>query len=368
MVLLRSLTLSHFRSHKAFALEMDGRPVAFFGPNGAGKTNILEAISLLSPGRGLRRAATDDLSRQPEAIGWRIRARIEAEEPHEILTGGGPGQRRILEIDGKSAPQSALGALLPMLWLTPAMDRLWTEGKAERRRFIDRATLSFQPDHGENSLAYEHAMRERNRLLTEGRRDPSWLKALEERMAKAGAAIARARVETVQRLIAAQEGAETAFPRAGLKLDGPLEERLAAAADPRAVEAQHEAEFAEHLARNRHADAAAGRALTGPHRSDLIALHEAKGVEARLASTGEQKALLISIILANARALAAERGAPPVLLLDEVAAHLDADRRAALYDEITALQAPSFMTGTGAELFEALGERGQMVEIRGEAA
>ncbi|WP_340108365.1 DNA replication/repair protein RecF [Pikeienuella sp. HZG-20] len=369
MATLRSLVLSHFRSHETFALEMDGRPVAFFGPNGAGKTNILEAISLLSPGRGLRRAPADDLARRPDAVGWRIRALIETRAgAHEIVTGAAPGQRRTLEIDGKTAPQSALGALLPMLWLTPAMDRLWIEGRAERRRFLDRATLSFEPEHGERAIAYERAMRERSRLLAEGARDPSWLRALEARMAKAGVGIARARAETLARLIAAQEGAETTFPRAGLRIEGALEERFAAAAEPRAQEAEAEAAFAEALAAGRHADAAAGRALKGPHRSDLIATHEAKGVEARLASTGEQKALLISIVLANARALAAESGAPPALLLDEIAAHLDANRRAALYDEIIALGAPTFLTGAERELFVAAGARMALVPVQGGGA
>lgn len=365
MAVLRALKLSHFRSHETFALEADARPVALFGPNGAGKTNILEAISLLSPGRGLRRAGADELARRPDPIGWRIRAALETPDgPAEIVTGALPGKRRTVEIDGKTAPQTALGALLPMLWLTPAMDRLWTEGPGERRRFLDRATLGFEPGHGERALAYEHAMRERNRLMAEGRRDPAWLDALEARMAKAGAGLARARAETVARLIAAQDGAETAFPRALLRIEG-IEARFAAEPDPRAAEEAVEAELAAALLAGRGADSAAGRALTGPHRSDLIATHEAKGVEARLASTGEQKALLISIILADARALAAETGAPPTLLLDEIAAHLDETRRAALYDEIVALAAPAFMTGTGPELFDALGARGQMVGVGG---
>ncbi|QIE54142.1 DNA replication/repair protein RecF [Pikeienuella piscinae] len=364
MAALRSISLSHFRSHAAFALEVDDRPVALYGPNGAGKTNILEAISMLSPGRGLRRAAADELARRPDPIGWKVRARVETPSgAHEVATGALPGQRRSVEIDGKTAPQAALGALLPMLWLTPAMDRLWTEGPSERRRFLDRATLSFEPGHGERTLAYEHAMRERNRLFAEGRRDPAWIDALEARMAKAGAGIARARVETVARLIAAQDDAASAFPRAGLRIEGATEARVAAADDPRAAEDEAETALRMALAAGRAADASAGRALQGPHRSDLIATHDGKGVEARLASTGEQKALLISIILADARALAAERGASPVLLLDEIAAHLDADRRAALFDEIVALGAPAFMTGTGAELFEALGARGQIIHV-----
>lgn len=358
MAVLRALTLSHFRSHKAFALEPDGRPVAFFGPNGAGKTNILEAISLLSPGRGLRGAAPDDLSRQPEALGWRIKARIDAADgAHEVITGAEGGGRRTVVIDEKAAPQVALGALIPMLWLTPAMDRLWMESPSGRRRFLDRLTLAFEPGHGAEVLAYEHAMRERNRLFAEGRADPAWLTALEGRMAKAGAAMARARAVTVERLMAAQEGAGGAFPRAILRIEGFAEPEFTSGG------AEAEAALAEAFAKSRRADAAAGRALAGPHRSDLAGVHAEKNVEARLASTGEQKALLIAIILAHARALSEDQGAPPVLLLDEVAAHLDEGRRAALYDEILHLAAPAFMTGTGPELFAPLGERGMMVEI-----
>ncbi|MEX2520914.1 MAG: DNA replication/repair protein RecF [Paracoccaceae bacterium] len=365
--MLRAIRLSHFRSHRSLSLEGDGRPVALCGPNGAGKTNILEAISMLSPGRGLRRAAAENLIRRPEAIGWKITALIETGgDAHEIVTAvTAPGERRTVEIDGKSAPQSALGALAPMLWLTPAMDRLWAEGPGERRRFLDRITLNFDPGHGERTLAYERAMRERNRLLVDRAPDPGWLTALEAQMAAAGAAIARARAEAVARLSAVQHGAEGVFPRAILSLEGVAEagflQALSAGTPPDELAA--EVALAEALARGRRADAAAGRTLAGPHRSDLVAVHEAKGVEAKLASTGEQKALLIALILATTRALAAERGAPPLLLLDEIAAHLDDTRRAALYDEIVAIGADVWMTGTGPELFDALGPRGRLVTL-----
>ena len=366
---LASLTLSHFRSHKRWSLSADGRPVALFGLNGAGKTNILEAISMLSPGRGLRRAQADELIRRPEVIGWKVSALIDTPDgPREVETSvQGPGQRREVRVDEKAATQAGLGEISPMIWLTPSMDRLFTEGAAERRRFLDRAALSFDPKHGEQSLTYEKAMRERNRLLKDGPADPAWLTALEAQMATAGTALALNRAQTAARLSAAQDEAETTFPRADIALEGEAEQRFAeiieAGGDPVDEQASAEAALIETFASGRFRDGQAGRTLSGPHRSDLTAIYAAKGVGAKLCSTGEQKALLISLVLANARALADVSGAPPIILLDEVAAHLDQDRRAALYDEITSLGAQAWMTGTGAELFEALGDRGQMVEV-----
>lgn len=348
--MLQDLLLSHFRSHRRTGLAFDGRPVAIFGPNGAGKTNILEAISLLSPGRGLRRAGADELARRPEALGWKIAATIDS---HEVETLAEPGAARAVVIDGKPATQVALGRLVRVLWLVPAMDRLWIEGAEGRRRFLDRMVLSFVPAHAEAALAYEKAMRERNRLLKDEVRDPGWYGALEAQMAEAGAALWSNRRLALARLAAAQAGSETAFPAATLSLFDPE-----GATPPETVEALTDA-----FAAGRTRDMAAGRTLTGPHRADLGAIYAAKGVPADQCSTGEQKALLISLILANARALKADLGAAPILLLDEVAAHLDATRRAALYDEITALGAQAFMTGTGAELFEPLGPRAQWLEI-----
>ena len=347
---ITSLTLSHFRSHLATQIDADARPVAMFGPNGAGKTNVLEAISLLSPGRGLRGAIVADMARRPEKIGWKVAAQLETPARHREIDlrceAGGP--RRIV-IDGKAAPQADLGRVLRVLWLVPAMDRLWIEGAEGRRRFLDRMTLGFVPGHAEASLGYERAMRERNRLLRDGVDNPRWFAALEARMAETGAAIAANRRRALARVASAQEGAETAFPTAELTLEveGPeAEEELAAA-----------------LSEGRPRDIAAGRALVGPHRADLSALYVTKGTPARECSTGEQKALLVSLILANARALSAELGMAPIILLDEVAAHLDADRRAALYDEVTALGSQAWMTGTGRELFEPLGERARFMEV-----
>lgn len=344
-----TLGLSHFRSHRAARLVFDGRPVAIFGPNGAGKTNVLEAVSLLSPGRGLRRAVAEEMARRPEALGWKVTAGLRGiGGAHEVETWAEGAETRALRIDGKVAAQAALGRVLRVLWLVPAMDRLWTEGAEGRRRFLDRIALSFAPDHAEAALAYEKAMRERNRLLKEQVADPHWYGALEARMAEAAALLEANRAAALARIAVAQAGAETAFPRADLAILHPED-----APDDLAVA----------LAEGRRRDMAAGRTLTGPHRADLGAVFAAKGMPAAQCSTGEQKALLISLILANARALAADLGAAPVLLLDEVAAHLDPGRRAALYDEICAMGAQALMTGTEAGLFDSLGARGQRFAV-----
>ncbi len=346
------LQLSHFRSHRRAEVVTDGRPIAIFGPNGAGKTNLLEAISLLSPGRGLRRAGVDDLVRRPEGLGWKVFADVTAgRQAFEIVTGAEAGQSRTVQVDGKTTTQTALASILRVLWLVPAMDRLWIEGAEGRRRFLDRATLSFVPAHAEASLRYDKAMRERNRLLKDMVRDAHWYAALEGRMSEAGAEIQANRQLTLAALTVAQSDAATAFPTATLSL-------IEGGDDVQGADALREA-FAVGRAR----DLAAGRTLIGPHRTDLEAVFADKGVAARDCSTGEQKALLISLILANARALMADTGQPPVLLLDEVAAHLDTARRSALYDEICALGAQAWMTGTEAQLFDALGDRAQYLTV-----
>lgn len=339
---LTSLSLSHFRSHLLSRMEMDGRPVALWGRNGAGKTNILEAASLFSPGRGMRRAGAAEMARRPEALGWKLTGHLEG---HEVETWSEGGAARLVRVDGKLAPQAALGRMGAVLWLVPSMDRLWTEGAEGRRRFLDRAVLSFDPGHGEAVLSYDKAMRERNRLLKDQVRDGRWYEALEAQMAEAGQRIHAARLAAIAALEAAQRAAQTVFPAATLRLvqsEGEMPDDLASA-----------------LAAGRGRDMAAGRSLIGPHRSDLEAHWAVKGIAARDCSTGEQKALLVSLILANARALPR----PPLLLLDEVAAHLDATRRDALYDEICALGAQAWMTGTGPELFADLGTRAQHFEL-----
>ncbi len=347
---IETLALAHFRSHRATRLTFDGRPLAITGPNGAGKTNILEAVSLLSPGRGLRRAAAEDLARKPEGLGWKITARVRGlSAAHDLETWAEPGEARQVRIDGKAATQASLGRILRVLWLVPAMDRLWIEAAEGRRRFLDRMTLSFFPEHAEHSLTYEKAMRDRNRLIKDQVTDAHWYAALEAQMAEAGEAITAHRRAAIARIAAAADPS-SAFPSAALTLTGPD-----GSDEPQ--------DLALALAEGRRRDIAAGRTLVGPHRADLLARYTAKDIPADQCSTGEQKALLISLILANARALAQDLGRAPILLLDEVAAHLDEGRRAALYDEISALGAQALMTGTEADLFAALGSRGQTCSV-----
>ncbi len=348
------LMLSHFRSHKVARIAVDQRPVAIFGNNGAGKTNILEAVSLLSPGRGLRGASAEAMTRRPEALGWKITSVIESlGHAHELEIWSEGGAARQTKIDGKKTAQTSLGQIARVLWLVPSMDRLWIEGAEGRRRFLDRMTLSFEPKHAQLSLDYEKAMRERNRLLKEQIKDPSWYGALERQMAETGAIIQKNRCAALSALEAAQQDAQTAFPAADLRLthaEGALPD------EPD--------DLRDILETGRFRDLAAGRTLVGPHRVDLEGTYAAKGVAAKDCSTGEQKALLVSLILANARALARGFGAPPLLLLDEVAAHLDQNRRAALYDEICALGAQAWMTGTESGLFDDLGDRAQYLTVQ----
>jgi DNA replication and repair protein RecF len=276
----------------------------------------------------------------------------------EIEAGIGPRTRILILNDlhnptGAACSTEELEGLAEIAWLVPAMDRLWTEAAEGRRRFLDRMTMSFEPAHGDAVLAYEKAMRERNRLLKEEVRDPGWYAALEGRMAEAGARIVAHRAEALSRVATAQEGAATAFPAADLALAG----------SDGAEQPETEDALADAFAAGRPRDLAAGRTLVGPHRADLIARYSAKGVPAAQCSTGEQKALLLSLVLANARALAQDFGAPPLLLLDEVAAHLDAGRRAALYDEVCALGTQAWLTGTGRELFAGLEGRAQFLSV-----
>ncbi len=351
--MLTALTLSHFRSHKRAALALDGRPVAIYGPNGAGKTNLLEAVSLFSPGRGLRGAAAADMARRPERLGWKLTGVLaSAGQAHEVAITSDKGAARGVQIDSKSASQVALARIARVVWLIPSMDRLWIEAAEGRRRFLDRMALSFAPPHAEAALAYEKAMRERNRMLKDNIRDAGWYGAVEAQMARAGHALHLGRLDALAQLRAAQAASETGFPAATLELIQSEGEMPASADDLR-----------DALAESRFRDLAAGRTLVGPHRSDLYGVFAAKGVPAKDCSTGEQKALLISLILANARALRDQIGAPPIVLLDEVAAHLDAGRRATLYHEICALGAQAWMTGTGPELFAEFESRAMRVEV-----
>jgi DNA replication and repair protein RecF len=361
----RRLSLTDFRSYERLDLDLDGRPVTFSGPNGAGKTNLLEAISLLGPGRGLRNARLDELPRIAGEGGWAVSARLDNDGDERALgvgSGGGEVDRRICRIDGSSASgPSAFADCLRLIWLTPAHDRLFVEGAGERRRFLDRMAMALDPAIARASTDYETAMRQRQRLLDEKSRNDAWLTALETQMAENGVALAAARRDMAGALAAAAvEDAVAAFPAADIALEGEIEAALAYT-----PAAEVEEDFAGRLKSARRIDADAGRALYGPHRSDLLITHRAKGRAARLCSTGEQKALLIGLVLANARALSRKPGgAPLVLLLDEIAAHLDEDRRAALFDIIADLGFQCFMTGTDAALFEAWGERAQGFDIR----
>jgi DNA replication and repair protein RecF len=355
------LRLTNFRSYAAGALSLSGAPVVLAGPNGAGKTNILDAISLLSPGRGLRGAKLGEHIRKgpcgqvmgvPDEALWAVAATVtRGNTDYEIGTGLslGPngGEKRHVRLNGVEAKGSAdLGDIVQLIWLTPAMDRLFTESAGGRRRFLDRLVLGFDSAYARVAPRYETAMRERARLLKYGPRDPTWLNGLENEMAEAGIAIAVARAVTVERLNRALAERSGEFPAASLALSDELH---LGSAD----------ELREGFARSRIRDAEAGRTLSGPHTTDLLARHTSKRAEARDCSTGEQKALLISIMLADARELSRARsGLAPLLLLDEIAAHLDARRRIALFEEIHALSAQAWMTGTDLSLFEGLNSQG----------
>lgn len=336
--MLTRLSLTDFRNHADAVLHAAPGFVLLSGPNGAGKTNILEAVSLLAPGRGLRRAALSDMARQAGPGGFAIAARLE--DSTEIGTGtlATAPERRQVRINGAASSVNALSERLSVLWLTPAMDRLFSDSASGRRRFLDRLVLALEPAHAHHAARYEAAMRARNKLLAEpDGADPQWLSALEAGMAEHGAAVSDARHRTVEALAATIAQADDgSFPRAGLALTGWAGADLAAT-----------------LRANRGRDAAAGRSTEGPHRQDLDVSYAAKKQPAALGSTGEQKALLIGIILAHADLVTEQRGAPPVLLLDEVAAHLDPARRAALYDRLAG-RGQVWMTGTEAGLFDGI--------------
>jgi len=363
---IQKLKLTGFRNYAKLSLDLDQRHVVLVGDNGAGKTNLMEAVSLLTPGRGMRRAPYGDLTRAgtEAASGFSIFASLEGMTgPVDIGTGvdgGEEGGSRRVRINGTPARTTdELLDHLRLLWLTPAMDGLFTGSAGDRRRFLDRLVLSVDPAHGGRALNYERAMRSRNRLLSEGRTDPAWLDGLEAQMTELGVAMAMARNEVVSLLSGLIESntSHSVFPAATVRLEGFLEgEALVSASDM-------EAAFATLLETGRRRDTAAGRTLSGPHRSDLIVHHRAKGMPAALSSTGEQKALLIGIVLGHAQLVRAMTGHAPILLLDEIAAHLDEGRRAALFDLIEALECQAFMTGTDAQMFASLGARGQIFTV-----
>ena len=367
---LTRLSLTDFRSYERADIPLDGRTVVLTGSNGAGKTNILEAVSLLSPGRGLRNAALPEIGRRApdEAAGraWAVSALLEVGgEPVRLGVGvetpGSP--RRAVRLEGETVAPARLTDLVRPAWLTPAQDRLFLEAAGERRRFLDRLVFAAEPRHAAHAQAYEKALRERLRLLTDGPADSVWLDALEGRLAQSGARLAEARARTLAALQSEIDGrGDRPFPQARLAPLGDWERR---AADGETGEAL-EAALAAALAAARGRDAAAGRSLTGPHRGDLSVVHAERGRPAAECSTGEQKALVLNLVLAQAARLSRAESAPaPVLLLDEVAAHLDRRRRAALFDEIEALGLQAFLTGTDDPLFEELAGRALRLRVEG---
>jgi DNA replication and repair protein RecF len=354
---VRRLSLTDFRGYSRLDLSLEGRFIVLTGANGAGKTNLLEALSFLAPGRGLRRAALPEVQRLgSDNKGWAVAASLDtASGPVDLGTGVRNSDRRLVRLNGEPLKsQSELSQILGIAWLTPAMDRLFQDGSSGRRRFLDRMVQGFDPGHAARLTAYDHAMRERLRLLKERRADPAWLGGLERAMADHGLAAAHARHQMTIRLQQAVEAGIGPFPAADLSLDRESEQMLTTLPPDEAAEYLRQT-----FARRRRIDADAGATTFGPHRIDLLVRHRSKQMPATACSTGEQKALLIALILANARLLREASGMPPLLLLDEVAAHLDEPRRAALYDELTALGGQVWLTGTDRALFAALGPRGQ---------
>ncbi|TBW40470.1 DNA replication/repair protein RecF [Siculibacillus lacustris] len=367
-VAVTTLRLGDFRNHAALALDGDARHVVLAGDNGTGKTNVLEALSLLTPGRGLRRARLDEMARRGGPGAWTIFAEIDGPDGRVRLGTGSDGvgddeaRARRVRIDGEPARSAdEFLAFLRVSWLTPAMDGLFTGPAGDRRRFLDRLVLALDPGHGSRVAAFEKAMRGRNRLLEDDRLDHDWLSAIETQMAELGIAVASARVETVAclaRLIAASR-LDSPFPHADLALEGEIEAAVAGGGPAAEAEDLYRARLTE----GRRRDKAAGRTLDGPHRADLVVHHGPKAMPAALSSTGEQKALLLGLVLAHARLVGETCGRAPLLLLDEVAAHLDPRRRGELFDAVEAIGSQCWMTGTDAEAFAALGDRAVVWDV-----
>lgn len=356
------IRLTAFRNYTAAALDLDARHVVLTGPNGSGKTNLLEAISVLSPGRGLRGASFETLQAQGSDIGWAVAATVETDDgPADIGTGAAPDGGRRVRLNGANARSiEAMSDYLRVLWLTPAMDGLFSGPAGDRRRFLDRLVTTLIPSHAAAVGDYEKAMRQRNRLL-ESQGDPAWLSAIEAQLAELGASIHLARSDSLAHLqgLIEQSLDDESFPAAHLALT-PLFDDGAEPTSSAALEAALMARWQG----ARMVDRAAGRTTSGPHRVDLQVTYAQKAMPAALGSTGEQKALLIGLILAHARLVRLRTAITPFLLLDEIAAHLDPDRRRALFSALDGLGTQCFLTGTDRVLFEALGERAQMVTVR----
>ena len=368
---LTRLTLSDFRSYRSARLVMDRRPLVLTGPNGAGKTNLLEAVSYLSPGRGLRGARLADVAHvagpnEAPAEAWSVAATLSSDGGETALGSGwrapaepGEGERRLVRIDGTTASgPAALAQHVAMVWLTPSMDRLFSGSPAERRRFLDRLVFAIDASHAARVQRYDRARRHRARLLRTGTRDDAWLGALERNMAENAAAIGAARLDLAMRLEQFLPDRKETFPRIALRADG-LVERWLASAPALAVEER----FRKHLADTRLAEAEGGT-VDGPQRSDLIVTDRDRGMAAEQCSTGEQKAMLIALITAHARLVERQRRCAPVLLLDEIAAHLDESRRRALFEIILDVGAQAWLTGTEPSVFRPLGAHAQFFAVR----
>lgn len=370
MAYIKTLQLTHYRNYAGADLDdLPCGPVVLCGMNGAGKTNILEAVSFLSPGRGLRTAKISELQNRETSLTagpWSISASIETQYgPVRIGTGrDGADDKRVVRINGESARggQSAMTEYCSVLWLTPQMDRLFQDASSARRKFLDRMVFAFDPGHSGRMTRYENAMRQRSKLLQIGNADPAWLDALEATMAETGIAIAAARQDFARRLQQAVDRTpadiQIHFPRAHITLRGTVEELV------RRVPALEVEDMLRYqLRESRAQDSISGGAATGPHKGDMYVVYDEKSMPADQCSTGEQKALLIGIVLAHARMIAAERGAAPILLLDEVAAHLDSDRRGLLYRILLDLGAQVWMTGTDMALFSPLGTAARYLDV-----
>ena len=365
---IHRLSLTHFRNYRAASLSVRGDVVVLVGPNGAGKTNCLEAISFLSPGRGLRRATLDDVADNQGDGSWAVAAEVEGAYGLVTLGTGidapaaeAASTSRRCRIDREPVGSAtAFGDHLRMVWLTPAMDQLFMGAASERRRFFDRLVLAIDSQHSGRVSALERSLRSRNRLLEDRNADPHWLDAIERETAELAVAVAASRGQTALRLTAAlaERGAASAFPSAQIALDGWMEGALI---DQPATAVEDR--YREILRQGRARDAAAGRTLDGPHLTDLKVIYAPKAMPARDASTGEQKALLIGLVLAHAHLVAEMTDITPLLLLDEVVAHLDPDRRIALFGELTLLGAQVWMTGADPAAFSEVGASGEIFEV-----
>ncbi len=366
---VEELKLTNFRNYERAGVSLDERPVVLVGDNGAGKTNLLEAVSLLGPGQGLRGRDYGELARKDGPGGWAVAATVMSlEGVVEIgtgfgLAGGSEGTGRSVRIAGKDQSAGALAHYVQLVWVIPEMDGLFTGPASERRRFLDRLMLAIDPKMSGPRGRYDRAMRQRNRLFQMREGSPSLFAGLEEQMAEAGVAIAAARLDAVARLSALIEATHEArgpgpFPFAVLSLEGTLERALV---ERPAVEVEDD--YVSLLSETRERDRLAGRALAGPHLSDLIVIHGPHNAPAGDCSSGEQKALLLGLVLAKARLIRELSGAAPLVLFDEVAAHLDGSRREALFDEILDLEAQAWMTGTDRQTFDSLASQAQILAV-----